>query len=88
MFNFIQGGVAEIVRVAFSRLFPAIQDLGGNMLLQVHDSIIFEIPDENLEIALPTIKFIMEDFDFTPRAGVDIEFGKSWGSFRKWEPTE
>lgn len=86
MSNLIQGGVAEIVRVAISRLFPAIQDLGGNMLLQVHDSVIFEIPDENLEVALPTIKTIMEDFDFVPHVGVDVEYGKSWGTFQKWKP--
>ena len=85
MSNLIQGGVSEIVRVAISRLFPAVTDLGGRMLLQVHDSVIFEIPDENLEVALPTIKLIMEDFDFVPRVGVDIEFGKSWGSFQKWD---
>lgn len=84
MSNLIQGGVAEIVRVAISRLFPAITDLGGYMLLQVHDSVIFEIPDENLQVALPTIKYIMEDFDFVPRVGVDIEYGKSWGTFEKW----
>ena len=86
--NLIQGGVAEIVRVAISRLFPAIHDLGGNMLLQVHDSIIFEVPDETLHVALPTIKTVMEDFDFVPRVGVDIEYGKSWGGFHKWEPIE
>lgn len=85
MSNLIQGGVAEIVRVAISRLFPAVTDLGGYMLLQVHDSVIFEIPDENLAVALPTIKTIMEDFDFVPRVGVDIEFGKSWGTFQKWK---
>lgn len=86
MSNLIQGGVAEIVRVAISRLFPAIQDLGGRMLLQVHDSVMFEVPDEVLDIALPTIKMIMEDFDFVPAVGVDIEFGKSWGTFEKWRP--
>ena len=86
MSNLIQGGVAEIVRVAISRLFPAIQDLGGRMLLQVHDSVMFEVPDENLEIALPTIKTIMEDFDFVPAVGVDVEYGKSWGTFEKWRP--
>jgi DNA polymerase-1 len=86
MSNLIQGGVAEIVRVAISRLYPAIKDIGGNMLLQVHDSVIFEIPDENLAVALPTIKLIMEDFDFVPRVGVDIEYGKSWGTFHKWKP--
>lgn len=86
MSNLIQGGVAEIVRVAISRLFPAIRDLGGYILLQVHDSVMFEVPDETLDIALPTIKTIMEDFDFVPAVGVDIEYGKSWGAFEKWRP--
>ena len=88
MSNLVQGGVAEIVRVAISRLYPAIKDLGGNMLLQVHDSVIFEVPDEQLQVALPTIKMIMEDFDFVPHVGVDIEYGKSWGTFEKWKPDE
>lgn len=85
MSNMIQGGVAEIVRVAISRLFPAITDIGGYMLMQVHDSVIFEVPDNQLAVALPTIKRIMEDFDFIPHVGVDIEYGKSWGTFQKWK---
>jgi DNA polymerase-1 len=84
MSNLIQGGVAEIVRVAISRLYPAIKDIGGYMLMQVHDSVIFEVPDESLMVALPTIKMVMEDFDFSPNVGVDIEYGKSWGTFKKW----
>lgn len=84
MSNLIQGGVAEIVRVAISRLFPAITDIGGFLLMQVHDSVIFEVPDNQLNVALPTIKQIMEDFDFDPKPGVDIEYGKSWGTFEKW----
>lgn len=85
MSNLIQGGVAEIVRVAISRLYPAITDIGGYMLLQVHDSIIFEVPDSEINVALNTIKTVMEDFDFDPKPGVDIEFGKSWGTFKKWD---
>lgn len=85
MSNLIQGGVAEIVRVAISRLFPAITDIGGRMLMQVHDSIIFEVPETQINTALPTIKLIMEDFDFDPKPGVDIEYGYSWGLFQKWE---
>ena len=84
MSNLIQGGVAEIVRVAISRLFPAITDIGGRMLMQVHDSIIFEVPEEQINTALPTIRLIMEDFDFDPKPGVDIEYGYSWGLFQKW----
>lgn len=88
MSNLIQGGVAEIVRVAISRLFPAIRDIGGYMLMQVHDSVIFEVPEDQLNTALITIKLIMEDFDFDPKPGVDIEYGKSWGTFQKWVPGE
>ena len=88
MSNLIQGGVAEIVRVAISRLYPAMEDLGGHMLLQVHDCVMFEVPDTQLDVALPTIKAIMEDFDFVPAVGVDIEYGKSWGTFKKWKPGE
>ena len=85
MSNLIQGGVAEIVRVAISRLFPAMSDIGGGMLMQVHDSIIFEVPEDQINVALPTIKLIMEDFDFCPKPGVDIEYGYSWGLFQKWK---
>lgn len=85
MSNLIQGGVAEIVRVAISRLFPAMQDIGARMLMQVHDSIIFEIPEDQINTALPTIQLIMEDFDFNPKPGVDIEYGYSWGLFQKWD---
>lgn len=85
MSNLIQGGVAEIVRVAISRLYPAMVDIGGHMLLQVHDSVMFEVPDAQLNVALPTIKTIMEDFDFVPSVGVDVEYGRSWGTFQKWD---
>ena len=53
--------------------------------MQVHDSIIFEVPEDQINVALPTIKFIMEDFDFDPKPGVDIEYGRSWGTFQGWD---
>lgn len=85
MSNLIQGGVAEIVRVAISRLYPAIRDLGGHLLMQVHDSVIFEVPEGALDVALPTIELIMTDFNFRPAVGVDIEYGRSWGTFHDWD---
>ncbi len=84
MSNLIQGGVAEIVRIAISRLYPAMKDIGANLLMQVHDSVIFEIPEININVALLTIQKIMTDFDFDPLPGVDIEYGYSWGLFEKW----
>jgi DNA polymerase-1 len=83
--NLVQGAVAEIMRVAISRAYPVMNDLGGYMLLQVHDQIIFEVPDENLWIAMPVIRDIMQDFDFDPRMTVDIKYGKRWGKMTKWK---
>lgn len=85
MSNLIQGGVSEIMRVTITKLYPAITDLGGRLLLQVHDSIISEVPDDKVELALPLIKSIMEDLPFKPRMTVDMKYGKSWGQAQHWE---
>ena len=53
--------------------------------MQVHDSVIFEVPEEALDVALPTIELVMTDFDFRPAVGVDIEYGRSWGTFHDWD---
>lgn len=86
MSNLIQGGVAEMMRVSISRLFPAIRDLGGYMLLQVHDQVIAEIPDDLVDVACRTIKLIMEDFTFDPPMNADVSVGKSWGKLEDWDP--
>jgi DNA polymerase-1 len=60
-----------------------VSDLNGHMLLQVHDQILFEIPDEMVKVAIPMIHEVMEDFPFDPRMKVDVSYGKSWGSLKK-----
>lgn len=88
MSNLIQGGVAEIMRVTISKLYPAITDIGGYMLLQVHDQVIVEVPDEVVNTAILTMKRVMEDFEFNPRMTVDIAYGKSWGNLTHWKEEE
>ena len=56
------------------------------MILQVHDQVMFEIPDEQLKYALPAIKVVMEDFEFDPAMTVDITIGKRWGELKEWNP--
>lgn len=85
MSNLIQGGVAEIMRVAISRLHPIVKDVKGYLILQVHDQIIAEIPDESVEVFIPIMKKIMEDFDFDPKMKVDVTYGKSWGGMQEWK---
>lgn len=82
MSNLIQGGVAEIMRVAITRAFPILHELGGYMLLQVHDQILYEVPEDRLELAVETLRYNMEDFEFDPKMTVDIGVGSNWGGLQ------
>ncbi|MCB1421851.1 MAG: DNA polymerase I [Nitratireductor sp.] len=62
----IQGSAADIIRRAMVRMDDAIEDAGlsARMLLQVHDELIFEIPEGEVEQSLPVICKVMEDAPF------------------------
>lgn len=59
----IQGGAADIIKRAMIRLPGALTDasLDARMLLQVHDELIFEVPDEQLEDTAGLVKTVMEN---------------------------
>jgi DNA polymerase-1 len=58
----IQGSAADIIRRAMIRMEGELkrQRIDAHMLLQVHDELIFEVPIEGLETAMPAIKKVME----------------------------
>jgi DNA polymerase-1 len=75
----IQGGAAEIVKRTMLRLREGVDDGETcRMLLQVHDSVVFEIRKDCVAETLPRIKQIMEavEPDFGVHFAVDI---KRWG---------
>ena len=39
----------------------AKKKLGAQMLLQVHDELVFEVPEDEVEKTLPVVKKVMED---------------------------
>jgi DNA polymerase-1 len=59
----IQGSAADIIRRAMVRM-PAALEAGGlqatRMLLQVHDELVFEVPDSEIDKALAVIRPVME----------------------------
>jgi DNA polymerase I len=59
----LQGTAADIIRRAMVRMEPALakQKLGALMLLQVHDELVFEVPDSEVEKTMPVVKKVMED---------------------------
>jgi DNA polymerase I len=57
----IQGTASDLVKMAMIDLYKSLPDLKVKMLLQVHDELIFEGMENDLFIALPKIKFKMEN---------------------------
>jgi len=61
----IQGSAADIIRRAMTRMEPALAKAGlgekVRMLLQVHDELIFEVEDADVEASVPVIVSVMEN---------------------------
>jgi DNA polymerase I len=59
----LQGSAADIIRRAMVRIEPALTraKLNAKMLLQVHDELIFEVPEGEVQKTLPIVKRVMED---------------------------
>ncbi|MGJ3265350.1 MAG: DNA polymerase I [Salinarimonas sp.] len=59
----IQGSAADIIRRAMTRMEDALGEarLSARMLLQVHDELVFEVPEDEVEATLPVVTRVMED---------------------------
>ncbi|MEJ5901036.1 DNA polymerase I [Ochrobactrum teleogrylli] len=59
----IQGSAADIIRRAMIRMEDALEKekLAARMLLQVHDELIFEVPENEVEKTIPLVRHIMEN---------------------------
>jgi DNA polymerase-1 len=62
----LQGTAADIIRRAMTRVEDALAEkkLSAQMLLQVHDELIFEVPDAEVEKTLPVVQHVMQDAPF------------------------
>lgn len=86
--NLVQGTVAEIMRVAILRLWAMLRGTGARMLLQIHDDILFELPEDKADALIPEIITTMglSDFNFSTPLVVDVKTGQRWGSLQTWTP--
>ena len=58
----LQGSAADIIRRAMIRMEDALDEakLSARMLLQVHDELIFEVPEKEVEATIPLVSKVME----------------------------
>ena len=82
----VQGSAADIVKKAMLKVTDALKKSGSpaRLLLQVHDELIFECPDDQstIDATIALIKDNMENaVNLNVPLRVSIEYGKNWGEF-------
>jgi DNA polymerase-1 len=84
----IQGTAADIIKRAMARMGPALAAeglTGTKMLMQVHDELVFEVPEAEVDGATAVIRHVMERaaepaITLSVPLGVEIGTGPNWGA--------
>lgn len=77
----IQGTAADIIKMAMIKVDQLIEDQGieAKMLLQVHDELIFEVPEQKAEAVAKQVKKIMEDV-----VSLSVPLTAEYGIAKNW----
>ncbi|HHW73596.1 MAG TPA: DNA polymerase I [Firmicutes bacterium] len=84
----IQGSAADIIKLAMLRVHAALRDqeLKSKLLLQVHDELVLEVPEAELDQVARLLKKEMEQvWELDVPLVVDVYYGRNW---RDTEPYE
>lgn len=77
----IQGTAADMIKIAMTKIWNELkkQKLKTKMVLQIHDELLFEVPENEIEDAKKLIKHGMENaIELSVPLKVDIGAGKNW----------
>ena len=77
----IQGGAADIIKMAMIRISTALKssNIGAHLLLQVHDELVFEVAENQIDLLSDLVKKSMEDVvHLSIPLVVDIGIGDNW----------
>nr|WP_166954884.1 DNA polymerase I [Pseudochelatococcus lubricantis] len=82
----LQGAAADIIRRAMVRMEPALANAGlsARMLLQVHDELVFEVPDAEIDAAIPLIRQVMEHAPL-PAVKLKVPLGVEARAATNWD---
>jgi len=78
----IQGTAADIMKLAMLHLHAALQEAGlsSRMLLQVHDELVLECPQDELQETARVVRMVMENaFRLKIPLHTEARHGKNWG---------
>ncbi|WP_281954140.1 DNA polymerase I [Pseudophaeobacter arcticus] len=79
----IQGTAADVIRRAMVRMPQAVAHLPARMLLQVHDELLFEVPQAAVEETIATARQVMETAA-DPAVHLDVKLSVDAGQGSNW----
>jgi DNA polymerase-1 len=81
----VQGTAADIIKVAMVDLQPRLRSLETDMLMQVHDELVFDVDEGRVdEVAALAAESMVAAYDLHPPLEVEVKVGERWGRLRPW----
>ncbi len=77
----LQGTAADLIKIAMIRIDAALRErkLESRMTLQVHDELVFEVPEDEVEVMQPLVREHMEKVhELAVPLQVDMGVGPNW----------
>ena len=77
----IQGTAADIIKLAMVRATAALTEAGleTELVLQIHDELLFEGPEAEIDAAKEiVVREMVDAFELDPPLGVDVGIGPDW----------
>jgi DNA polymerase I len=81
----IQGTAADIIKIAMVRLHTALRERGlrSRLILQVHDELVLEAPDDEVGEVSMLVREVMENaYTMSVPLQVDVNVGSHWGEMK------
>jgi DNA polymerase-1 len=79
----VQGTAADIIKVAMVDLQPRLPSLGADMIMQVHDELVFDVDEDRVEAVVGlAVERMIAAYDLRPPLEVEAKVGERWGRVR------
>lgn len=82
----IQGTCADLIKLAMIKIYAQFKDKGlkTRFILQIHDELVFDVPQEELPIVIPIIKDNMQNsIEFKVPITVQLKYGRNWADMKE-----
>ncbi|CBG40637.1 DNA polymerase I [Helicobacter mustelae] len=78
-----QGSAADLMKLSMNKIYQTFQNSGVKMLLQVHDELIFQSPEEEAEDAAREIENIMNGvYELRVPLRCNVAIGQNWADLK------